>query len=276
MWVALLEPSRGDGSARERAGVPGLQVRLRPSLFRVEFTLRVGSVGGSVCHGVVPKRVMDPHDNPLGSLSAVREKRFSDQRFCIKAFVLDWDDLRFFLAIARHGSPDGGREGACAWRSRPSGVAWRRSNPTCRSACLHRTPEGYRLTLAGESVKAQAERVEAEALTVERTVGGQDEKLQGVVRITCTETHRGPRARALLRGAPASPPGHPRGAGAEPGAGQPFDAGGRYRGPPRAVGSQRPRRAPDRSRGVRALRVPALSPTPRRSRLRGGLRRATA
>ena len=53
---------------------------------------------------------------------------------------------------------------------------------------LHRTPDGYRLTLAGESVRAQAERVEAEALTVERTVGGQDAKLEGVVRVTCTET----------------------------------------------------------------------------------------
>ena len=105
----------------------------------------------------------------------------------MKAVVLDWDDLRFFLAIARHRSLTGAaKELRVAQSTVGRRLASLEANLSVR--LLHRTPDGYRLTLAGESVQAQAERVEAEALTVERTVGGQDEKLQGVVRITCTET----------------------------------------------------------------------------------------
>ncbi len=101
--------------------------------------------------------------------------------------MLDWDDLRFFLAIARHGSlTAAAKDLRVAQSTVGRRLASLESNLSVR--LLHRTPEGYRLTLAGESVRAQAERVEAEALTVERTVGGQDDKLKGVVRITCTET----------------------------------------------------------------------------------------
>lgn len=53
---------------------------------------------------------------------------------------------------------------------------------------LHRTPEGYRPTLAGEAIMAQAERVEAEVLAVERTVGGRDAQLEGRVRVTAVDT----------------------------------------------------------------------------------------
>lgn len=53
---------------------------------------------------------------------------------------------------------------------------------------LHRTPEGYVPTLAGEAIMAQAERVEAEMLAVERTVGGRDAQLEGLVRVTAVDT----------------------------------------------------------------------------------------
>ncbi len=101
--------------------------------------------------------------------------------------VLDWDDLRFFLAIARHGSLTAAAKDL---RVAQSTVGRRLASLESSLAVrlLHRTPEGYRLTLAGDSVRAQAERVEAEALTVERTVGGQDDRFEGVVRVTCTET----------------------------------------------------------------------------------------
>ena len=41
--------------------------------------------------------------------------------------------------------------------------------------------------LVGSLPDDEAERLEAEALAVERGVGGQDTKLEGVVRVTCTE-----------------------------------------------------------------------------------------
>ena len=101
--------------------------------------------------------------------------------------LMDWDDLRFFLAIARHGSLTAAAKDLCVAQSTVGRrLASLEANLSVR--LLHRTPDGYRLTLAGESVRSQAERVENEALAVERTVRGQDEKLEGVVRVSCTET----------------------------------------------------------------------------------------
>ena len=101
--------------------------------------------------------------------------------------MLDWDDLRFFLAIARHGSlTEAARELSVAQSTVGRRLASLEAGLGVR--LLHRTPDGYVLTRAGESVRGQAERVEAEALAVERTVGGRDAKLEGVVRVTCTES----------------------------------------------------------------------------------------
>jgi len=52
---------------------------------------------------------------------------------------------------------------------------------------LHRTPEGYVATLAGEAMLGRAERIEAEALAAERSVGGRDAALEGVVRLAAPE-----------------------------------------------------------------------------------------
>ena len=101
--------------------------------------------------------------------------------------MLDWDDLRFFLAGARHGN--------LTAAARDLGVAQSTVGRRLASVeaglavrLLHRTPDGYRLTSAGEAVLAQVGRVEAEVLAVERTVGGHDDRLEGTVRISCTET----------------------------------------------------------------------------------------
>jgi DNA-binding transcriptional LysR family regulator len=101
--------------------------------------------------------------------------------------VLDWDDLRFFLAIARHGNlTAAARELRVAQSTVGRRLASLEASLGVR--LLHRTPEGYTLTLAGRDVLRQAERVETEALGVERSVGGRDVKLEGAVRVTCTET----------------------------------------------------------------------------------------
>lgn len=101
--------------------------------------------------------------------------------------MLDWDDLRFFLAIARRGNLTAAAKDL---RVAQSTMGRRLASLEADLAVrlLLRTPDGYRLTPAGETVRLQAERVEAEALAVERAVGGQDVRLQGVVRVTCTET----------------------------------------------------------------------------------------
>ncbi len=105
----------------------------------------------------------------------------------VGAAVLDWDDLRFFLAVVRTGSLSAAARGL---RVTQSTVGRRLASleGNLGARLLHRTPEGYVPTLAGEAILGRVERVEAEALAVERAVGGRDAQLQGVVRVTAVET----------------------------------------------------------------------------------------
>jgi len=114
---------------------------------------------------------------------------------------MDWDDLHSFLAIARTGSLSGA--------ARELGV--RQSTMSRRLAALEqragarllaRTPSGYTLTALGESVLGNAERMEAEAIAIERAVVGRDISLSGLLRITTVDTlaaHVLPLAVARLR-----------------------------------------------------------------------------
>lgn len=101
--------------------------------------------------------------------------------------MLDWDDLRYFLAIARHGSLSAS---AKELHVAQSTVGRRLASLESRLGVrlLNRTPDGYVPTLAGHDVRAQAERLEAEFLQLERSVGGRDTRLAGLVRVTCAET----------------------------------------------------------------------------------------
>ncbi len=101
--------------------------------------------------------------------------------------MLDWDDLRFFLALARHGTLSAAAKVLHVSQS----TVGRRLNTleaTLAVRLLNRTPDGYVLTLAGADVREKAERLEAEALALERDVTGRDTRLRGLVRVTCAET----------------------------------------------------------------------------------------
>ena len=101
--------------------------------------------------------------------------------------MLDWDDLRFFLAVARFGSLSAAaRELRCT----QSTVGRRLSSLEARLGVrlLNRTPRGYVATHAGESIRGHAERIEIEALAVERIVGGRDTRLEGRVTLACIES----------------------------------------------------------------------------------------
>jgi DNA-binding transcriptional LysR family regulator len=52
---------------------------------------------------------------------------------------------------------------------------------------LQRAADGYMLTLAGESIRAHVERIEAETLSVERAVAGHDTRPEGLVRVTSSQ-----------------------------------------------------------------------------------------
>jgi len=53
---------------------------------------------------------------------------------------------------------------------------------------LQKTPRGYMLTAAGEAILGNVERIENEALAIERVITGKDIRLEGTVRITTVET----------------------------------------------------------------------------------------
>ena len=100
--------------------------------------------------------------------------------------MLDWDDLRFFLAVARHRTLAAAAKHLQVTQSTVSRrIASLQDGMGVR--LLNRTAEGYVPTLAGESIRAHVERVEAETLSVERAVAGHDVRLEGLVRVSSSQ-----------------------------------------------------------------------------------------
>ena len=97
-----------------------------------------------------------------------------------------WDDVRFFLAIARESSLSGA---ARTLRVDHATVGRRLTALEQRlgAKLFNRTPEGFALTSAGQAMLKQAEAMEAAALAVERLASGHDERSSGLVRVTTLE-----------------------------------------------------------------------------------------
>ena len=100
--------------------------------------------------------------------------------------MLDWDDLRYFLAVHRAGTL--ARAGA-SLRINPTTVGRRLAALEERigARLFDRTADGYVATQAGCDLVSRVERMEDEALAVEREVSGADQRLAGVVRLSATE-----------------------------------------------------------------------------------------
>src|SRR5262245_8547799 len=100
--------------------------------------------------------------------------------------MLDWDDLRYFLAVFRAGNL---AKAAADLRIADTTVGRRLVALEEKSGVklFDRTPDGYVPTPAGRAIVPHAERMEAEVLAMEREVGGADDRLAGIVRVTATE-----------------------------------------------------------------------------------------
>lgn len=97
-----------------------------------------------------------------------------------------WDDLRYFLAIARAGSLAGAARELGVTHS----TVFRRLNGLEKSLevrLFDRQLSGYKLTSLGEEVLASAARVEDEIHSMRLTLAGQDLKLSGTVHITAAQ-----------------------------------------------------------------------------------------
>src|SRR3954468_7762043 len=100
--------------------------------------------------------------------------------------MLDWDDIRYFLAVSR--------EGSLSAAAHTLGV----TQPTVgrRITALQRrlgaklflpTATGQALSPSGHRLLPHAERMETEGLAAERVTSGRDAGLRGRVRITASE-----------------------------------------------------------------------------------------
>lgn len=99
---------------------------------------------------------------------------------------LDWDDLRFFLAVAEEGTLSGAARTLAVNHS----TAFRRINQFeeyLGVRLFERLPEGYQLTQAGEELKEHAQRIRDEVDALSLRVVGKDFQPSGVVRITAPD-----------------------------------------------------------------------------------------
>jgi DNA-binding transcriptional LysR family regulator len=96
--------------------------------------------------------------------------------------MVDWDDLRFFLAIARHGSLSAAARDLQVTQS-TMGRRLGALEARLGVRLLNRTSGGYVATLAGQSILTEVESLEATVLSVVRRVGGRDQGLSGLVSV---------------------------------------------------------------------------------------------
>ena len=101
--------------------------------------------------------------------------------------MLEWSDLRHFLAVARNGST---LAAAKALGVSQSTVHRRISalESYLGRRLVQRRPTGYRLTKLGEEMRPLAERVEASVVDFERQIASRDPDLVGTVRVACPAT----------------------------------------------------------------------------------------
>ena len=101
--------------------------------------------------------------------------------------MLDWDDIRFFLAVAREGSV---RAAAARLNVNHSTVLRRIGQLEGRltARMFEKLPAGYRLTSAGAEVLALAEQMEQSLHQLEARVQGRDQNVRGPLRVTMPPT----------------------------------------------------------------------------------------
>ena len=103
---------------------------------------------------------------------------------------LDWNDLRYFLAVCRAGTLAGA---ARELRVRHSTVGRRIDalEQALAVSLFTRTPNGFVVTDAGAEILPLAEEAARAFTAVERRVAGGDQRIEGVVRLTSSEAFSG-------------------------------------------------------------------------------------
>ncbi|EKS40195.1 LysR family transcriptional regulator [Afipia clevelandensis] len=99
---------------------------------------------------------------------------------------MEWSDLRIFLMIAREGSL--GAAAKQLGQSQPTmGRRLRALEQSLGQTLFQRTGDGFVLTDEGTVVFTHAERMEENAFALERQIGGKDQQLEGLLRISSSD-----------------------------------------------------------------------------------------
>lgn len=119
--------------------------------------------------------------------------------------ALNWDDFRFILALHRAGSL-----GAAARMLKVESSTASRRLASLEAALgvqlAVRTPEGLHLSDAGQLAGEVAESIEAQLGALVRRIGGEDDKAEGLVRLSTTDSM----ATFLMRGLTPLREAHPK------------------------------------------------------------------
>jgi DNA-binding transcriptional LysR family regulator len=101
--------------------------------------------------------------------------------------MLDWNDFRVFLGVARAGTLSAA---ARLLRVDQSTMSRRLAalEQSAGARLFDRTPAGYVLTAAGEAVRSRVEELESHALAIERQLLGQDTQPTGQVRLAASDS----------------------------------------------------------------------------------------
>lgn len=99
---------------------------------------------------------------------------------------MDWSDLRIFLAIAREGTL--GAAARKIGQTQPTmGRRLRALEASLGQTLFQRTADGFVLTDEGSAVLAHAERIEEEALALQRQASGTALQLDGLLRLSSSD-----------------------------------------------------------------------------------------
>lgn len=100
--------------------------------------------------------------------------------------MFNWDDIRFFLELARKG-----RLVAAAQRLHVDHTTVSRRiahlEKEVDARLFDKSPQGYQLTEAGRRLMTYAEAMEAQSMAVYKDISGKDTQLTGTVRLATTE-----------------------------------------------------------------------------------------
>lgn len=119
---------------------------------------------------------------------------------------IDWDDLRFALAVATEGSVAAAARAMSVNHStvlRRIGAFEKRLGVRL----FDRLPTGYVLTAGGEELIASARRMDETVTALERKLAGRDLHLSGTLRVTTADTLAGSILPKIVAGFRAANPG---------------------------------------------------------------------